>query len=136
MPTVVIKANFKNFEKIRDLVDRTAKEAGLTDKDLYKVQLAVDEACSNIVEHGYKGEGKGDIECTCRDTGDGIIVVLKDWGPAFDPNGVPDFELPESIEDVKLRGAGLYLIRNMMDEVNFSSSPKNGNKLTIVKRKS
>jgi serine/threonine-protein kinase RsbW len=136
MPKVVIHASFKNFNKIRDMVDRTGRDAGLSDKEIYKVQLAVDEACSNIVEHGYGGEGKGDIECICVDVGDGLKIVIRDWGPAFDPNGVPEPNLTESVQDVKLRGAGIFLIRSMMDEFDFVSSPKSGNTLTFVKRKS
>lgn len=135
MPTVVIPAKFTDFDKVRVLVDETAKDAGLDDKDIYKVQLAVDEACSNIVEHGYGGEGKGKIECTCSNTGNGIEIVLRDWGTSFDPNGVPDPELTPSIEDMKLRGAGLFLMRKMMDEVQFINSSSQGNTLRLVKNK-
>jgi serine/threonine-protein kinase RsbW len=128
MSSVTIPAHFDQFYKIRDLVDQTAGSAGFDDHEIYMVQLAVDEACSNIVEHGYGGESEAEIECSCRNVDGGVEIVLRDWGIGFDPNGVPDVVLHGSIQDVKPRGAGLYLIRKF--------SPQDGNTMTIFKRKS
>ena len=136
MPKILIPARFENFGQIRDLVDRTAKEVGLDAREIYQVQLAVDEACSNIVEHGYSGEGRGNIECRCENRGDGIEIVIRDWSAGFDPNGVPEPKLTQDVQHVKPRGAGVYLIRKLMDEVDFNFSKERGNTLTIFKRKS
>jgi anti-sigma regulatory factor (Ser/Thr protein kinase) len=136
MPKVLIPAKFEYFEQIRELVDRTAKEAGLNDSEIYKVQLAVDEACSNIVEHGYGEEGIGNIECMCLNRGDGIEIVIRDWGSGFDPNGVPEPKLTQDVEEIKPRGAGIFLIKKLMDKVDFEFSRDKGNTLTIFKRKS
>ena len=54
---------FSSLAKIGRLVRQAAKEAGLNDKSAYDVELAVDEACTNIIEHGYGGEGKGRSWC-------------------------------------------------------------------------
>ena len=116
-------------------MDQTAKKAGFDGHAIYKIQLAVDEACSNIVEHAYGGEGAGNIECTCQEITEGIKIVLCDWGSPFNPDAVPDPRLPGSIQDVEVRGAGLFLIRKLMDEVNFEFSPKHGNRLSLVKRR-
>ena len=105
------------------------------DKDIYAVELAVDEACSKIIEHAYGGEGKGEIICICNDLNNGLEIILKDDGERFDPAAVsaPDFSI--ELDKLEPRGAGLFLIRNMMDDVDFKFSKETGNELRMVKRK-
>ena len=66
MTTTVFPGRYESLSAIRDFVVNVAKGAGFKDFDLYAVELAVDEACSNIIEHAYGGENKGDIELTCE----------------------------------------------------------------------
>jgi len=66
MPSKKFPGKYSNLEKISDFVAKNAQSAGLNEQDVYSVQLAVDEACANIIEHGYEGENKGDIECVCE----------------------------------------------------------------------
>jgi serine/threonine-protein kinase RsbW len=135
MATATFSGRFESLAGIRKFVFQAASDAGFDEKEIYAVELAVDEACSNIIEHSYGGESKGEIECTCNDLKDRLEIILKDDGKPFDPGEVshPDFSLP--LEDLKPRGAGLFLIRNMMDDVNFEFSQKDGNVLRMVKRK-
>ena len=120
---------------ISEFVARAAEAAGLDARAVYQVELAVDEACSNIVEHAYGGEGHGDIEVTCRINSDGLTVMLRDYGRPFDPTGVAPPDLHASLEDRDLGGLGLYFMRQLMDEVHFEFTPDSGNLLTMVKRK-
>ena len=135
MATATFSGHFESLAGIRKFVFQAASDAGFDEKEIYAVELAVDEACSNIIEHAYGGEGIGDIECTCNDLKYGLEIILKDDGKPFDPEKVshPDFSVP--LDEIKPRGAGLFLIRNMMDDVNFEFSQKNGNVLRMVKRK-
>jgi serine/threonine-protein kinase RsbW len=99
--------------------------------------LAVDEACSNVIEHAYGGEGHGDIECTCRVNNDGLTVIIRDYGCPFDPSLVPEPDAYPSLEDDTCTGGGLglYFMRQLMDEVHFEFAPDTGNVVTMVKRK-
>jgi len=135
MATEKFPGRFESLAGIRKFVFQAASDAGFDEKEIYAVELAVDEACANIIEHAYGGEGVGEIECTCNDLNDGLEIIIKDDGEPFDPEAVipPDFSV--DLEDVKPRGAGLYLIRNMMDDVDFVFSKKSGNVLRMVKRK-
>lgn len=135
MATEKFPGRFDSLAGIRKFVSAVAAEAGFNDKEIYAVELAVDEACANIIEHAYGGEGKGEIICTCNDINNGIEIILKDDGKQFDPDGVspPDFSI--ELEKLKTRGAGLFLIRNMMDDVDFKFSNESGNELRMVKRK-
>ena len=135
MATERFPGRFESLAGIRKFVSEAAEEAGFDDKEIYAVELAVDEACANIIEHAYGGEGKGEIICICNDLNNGLEIILKDEGEQFDPSGVstPDFSI--EIENLKPRGAGLFLIRNMMDDVDFNFSEDSGNELRMVKRR-
>ena len=135
MATAKFSGRFESLAGIRKFVLQAASNAGFDEKEIYAVELAVDEACSNIIEHAYGGEGRGDIECTCNDLTGGLEIILKDDGKPFDPDALsqPDFSV--TLEEIIPRGAGLFLIRNMMDDVDFEFSQKDGNVLRMVKRK-
>lgn len=135
MSTETFPGRYESLEKICDFVTQAAENAELDESGVYACQLAVDEACTNIIEHAYGGEDRGDINCTCKVDEDKITIVLRDWGQPFDPEEIapPNPNLP--LEDVQSGGAGLFLIRKLMDEVRFRFSGKRGNTLTLVKRK-
>jgi len=135
MATVKFPGRFESLAGIRKFVFQAASEAGLDEKEIYAVELAVDEACSNIIEHAYGGEDKGDIECTCNDTNNGLEIIIRDDGRPFDPKLIPSPNFSVELHELKPRGAGLFLIRNMMDDVDFEFSEKKGNELRMVKRK-
>jgi anti-sigma regulatory factor (Ser/Thr protein kinase) len=135
MRTSTFPGRFESLVKISEFVARSVEAAGFDDPAAYCVLLAVEEACSNIINHGYGGEGKGDIKCSCEVTDDELIITLRDWGETSCPTCVPepDFDVP--LENLKLKGAGLILINKIMDEVHFESAPDNGNVLVMVKRR-
>ncbi len=134
MSTERFSCSLNNLEKICDFVTNCANDAGLNESEVYAVQLAVDEATTNIIEHGYGEECPSRIDITCEPTKDGIKVVIYDDAAPFDPTSIPEPEINVSLEDVKPRGLGIYLMRKMMDEVCYESNPEKGNTLTMVKR--
>ena len=135
MVTLTFPGRFDSLEKISEFVQQVARSASLNERDVYAVQLAVDEACTNIIEHAYHGEGVGDIVCSCDVLRDGIKVVLLDRASPFQPEAVPEPALNTPLEEVKSRGLGLFLMRKMMDDVKFEVSRQGGNRLTMVKKR-
>jgi serine/threonine-protein kinase RsbW len=133
MPTVRFPGRYSSLDAICEFVRETARAAGLGEQQVYEVDLAANEGASNIIDHAYGGEGEGVIECTCEIGPDGLTITLRDWGEPFDPASVdePDFNVP--LEELSLRGAGLRIIRNCMDEVNYSPNAKGGNQLQMRK---
>lgn len=133
MQRVVFPGHFASLEKISALVVQAANEAGLDDRAVYAVQLAVDEACTNIIEHAYGGEGKGDIDCSIYTNRGEFKIVLRDHGRPFDPNNVhsPNKDVP--LEKLEPRGLGIFFMRKMMDEIKFDFKP-GVNTLTMVKK--
>jgi serine/threonine-protein kinase RsbW len=135
MPTKRFTCSLNNLEKICDYVTDCAKEAGLNETEVYAVQLAVDEASTNIIEHGYGQECPNRIDITCDIQEDGLKVVIYDDAEAFNPESVPEPEINVSLEEIKPRGLGIFLMHQMMDEVHYQSSPDKGNTLTMIKRR-
>jgi serine/threonine-protein kinase RsbW len=126
---------YDSLASISEFVAQAARAAGLTEHAVYAVQLAVDEACCNIIDHAYGGEGRGDIRCSV-DIGKGqLTVVLRDRGRPFDPAKVPPPVLNRPLKRVKPRGVGLYLMRKMMDEVRYEPSQRGENVWIMVKRR-
>ncbi len=126
---------FESLAEIVKFVARAARSAGLGPTAVYAVEMAVDEAFTNIIEHAYGGEGRGDIECTCRVNTHGLTVMLRDYGCPFDPSSVPEPDINAGLEEREAGGLGLFLIHKLMDEVHFEFTPDSGNFLTMVKRK-
>jgi len=133
--SLVFQGRLENLAKIAEFVTEQARLAGLDDAEIYAVQLAVDEAATNIIEHTYRGESQGDITCQCEPIRGGLRVTLQDRGDPFDPTSVPDpvFDMP--LEYLKSRGLGVFLMRQMMDKIAYAYSPAEGNVLTMVKLK-
>ncbi len=135
MPTKLFPGQYASLAGISEFVAKAAQDAGLDSKGVYAVKLAVDEACTNIIEHAYGGEGIGKIECSCIIASDSLTIELRDWGKAFDPKDVPEPNFCVPLEELKIRGAGLFFIHKLMDEVKFRFNEKKGNLLILVKKK-
>ncbi len=133
MATKRFSCSLKNLEEICDYVTHFAQEAGLNETEVYAVQLAVDEATTNIVEHGYGEECPERIDITCDILNDGLKVVIYDDAAPFTPENVTEPDTNISLDEMKPRGLGIYLIHKMMDEVHYESTPNKGNTLTMVK---
>lgn len=131
--SVTFPGRFESLAKISEYVVQAARAAGLDEEAVYAVDLAVDEACTNIIEHAYGGEGLGEIECTCTRFHDGLKIVLHDKGNSFNPSKIPAPHTRTRLKDLRSRGAGLFLMQKMMDEVRFEFTKESGNFLTMVK---
>jgi serine/threonine-protein kinase RsbW len=135
MDKVRLPARYENVPKIDDFVTEAARQASLDDKATYHVLLAVDEACSNIIDHAYGGEGRGDIECSVLVSNEGLTVILRDSGKPFDPEKIPKPQLGVPIENLKSRGVGFFLMNKLMDEIHYEHTSDAKNVLTMLKRK-
>ncbi len=127
-------ASFDYLDEIREYVGEQARTAGFSDNEIYWIQLATDEAASNVIEHAYEGSANGQIELSCDPKQDRIVITLHDHGKPCDPSQVPQPDLNADLSDRKIGGLGIYLMRKLMDEVHYDITPS-GNRLTLVKRR-
>lgn len=134
MSKVIFDANFDNLDEIRDIVAEAARQVGFSDKEIYAIQLAADEASSNIIEHAYAGMTGGKLEIDLSTTDKMLKIVMRDQGKPFDPSSVPEPNVKADLSERKIGGLGMYLMRKLMDEVTYESSSERGNILTMIKR--
>jgi serine/threonine-protein kinase RsbW len=133
MAELSLWAGPSELETIRDFVKETGRELGLDQGSIYALELAIDEACTNVIMHAYGAQG-GRIEVQMEAAGNWVEVVIRDWGMAFDPESIPVPDVEAPLEKRRLGGFGLFLMRQMMDRVDFQFSDRDGNTLTMAKR--
>src|SRR5258706_16010285 len=117
MPTQIFIARFESLDAIREFVVDAAHQAGLDEKEVYNVQLAADEAASNIVEHAYEGVSDGQIEISTEVIDGALRIVMRDRGKPFDPDAVAVPDVNAGLEDRLVGGLGLFFMHRLMDEV-------------------
>ncbi|NWF65040.1 MAG: ATP-binding protein [Chloroflexi bacterium] len=134
MPAYTFPARFEYLDEIRDVVAEIARAGGFSEKTIYFLQLAADEAASNIIEHAYAGLPDAYLSMTCEMQGDEIVITMHDTGKAFNPAGVKEPNIKANLSDRQIGGLGVYLMRKLMDTVHYEST-QSGNLLTMKKRK-
>ena len=129
-----LPADRKSLTPIRQFIRHQAQEWGITPAITEGILLAVDEAATNIILHGYQEQG-GDIEIFLTREGDDLFIHLYDHAPPFDPMTVapPDMSLP--LDQRPIGGMGVPLIRQTMDTIIHRVTPHGGNELTMIKQK-
>lgn len=131
--TLSLPAVLESIPEAIYCVTKAAQAAGFSDRDLHQIQVAVDEACANVVQHAYAGMAPGPMEISCAVEGERFIIRVRDWGRSFDPDSVEDPDVDAPLEERSLGGLGLFLIRQFVDEARFIFDSESGNVLTMVK---
>ena len=135
MLTKTFPGVYNSLVEIADFVKKAAVNIGFNNTDLFSIETAVDEAVSNIIEHAYGGEGKGEIICSVESKSDSIIIILEDHGRPFDPSCIPVPETSASLDKRLDHGLGIYMMCQLMDDVHYDFF-EHKNQLTLVKKKS
>ncbi|MGD8456632.1 MAG: ATP-binding protein [Anaerolineales bacterium] len=125
-------ADYKNLEPIRKLVDKEADAVGVSKDHIYDLMLAVTELITNAIEHGYHGE-EGWVQIEIGLNKSDLIIVLSDGAPHYDPTTtpIPDIDVP--LEHRPMRGLGVYIVRETMDEFTYKLDDEGNNQVTIIK---
>lgn len=134
MPTAIFPGRYDSLAEIAELIHQASQEFGLDSCAAYAVETSVDEACSNIIEHSYKGEDRGNIEISYAIQKNELVITLKDSGKEFKPKKVPKPNLNIPLHHREDHGLGLYFMHQWMDEVTFDFIDGH-NIVTMVKRK-
>ncbi|MCE5209700.1 MAG: ATP-binding protein [Chloroflexi bacterium] len=131
----IFPGNYSSLVKVAEFVRKGTQEAGFDSAVSYHIELALDEAVTNIIEHAYGGEGKGDIELEYYYEPKRLTFQVIDHGQPFRPEDVNKPNINAPLSDRKSHGLGLYLVNCLMDEVHFEFDLTTGNKLILVKYK-
>ncbi|MGE4170419.1 MAG: SpoIIE family protein phosphatase [Candidatus Margulisiibacteriota bacterium] len=125
-----VSSSKKNIKRVRQEVAAVTQEAGFSDTDAYNIQLAVNEAQANVIEHAYNGSEHGDIVFKFLLYADRLDIVIKDFGPGINQKSIKG---EEHLEELEGSGLGVFLIKTMMDKVHYRRSSKIGTELVLTK---
>jgi serine/threonine-protein kinase RsbW len=129
-------STFEMLDLVQVVSDHIARLAGLDEDARHWVNVAVRESVINAIKHGNRNDtGKrvhvefAPIEA---DSPQGVVIRVRDEGPGFDPEEVPDPLAPENL--LKGSGRGIFLIRSFMDEMVLQRAAEGGMEMVMVKR--
>ena len=125
-------AELESLQTFREFITDCCAKYDISNDTVLDLKLAVDEACTNIITHGYKGMDPGSIILSFRIQPDRILVQITDFGHVFEPVAGPKPDVEAALGDDELGGLGLYLIYQTMDNIDYTSS-EDGNTLTFTK---
>ncbi len=131
---ITLAAEVGSLARFRKFIDEACQEAGVDDQSCYDIKLAVDEACTNIIQHGYAGMEPGSIVLSLQYGARQVVVRLSDFGHPFEPSEPPEYE-PGQTPDAGpgSHGFGLLFIYRSMDSVSYEAAG-GCNTMTMVKR--
>lgn len=131
--TLQVPSSTENLALIREFVVSVGAQAGLDEGEIPKLELAVDEACANVIEHAYGHDVSKDVTVRVKFDDSALRISVIDEGHGFDPGHLPDADVDRLIHERKSGGLGVRLIRTLMDEVEYQIVPGQKNELHMTK---
>jgi serine/threonine-protein kinase RsbW len=129
------RSAFDMLDFVQVVCEHLGRMSGLDDDARHWVSVAVRESVINAIKHGNGSDEQKRVfvEFTpLHSDGPGLAIRVRDEGPGFDPETLPDPLAPENI--LKSSGRGIFLIRNFMDEMRLQRAPEGGMEMVMVKR--
>jgi anti-sigma regulatory factor (Ser/Thr protein kinase) len=114
-----LAADLDGLAGLADRVERFGAEQGLSANVVNAINVVLDEAVSNAINHGYDAGVRGEIAVRLRRGADRVEIEVEDDGRPFDPLQVPPPDLTLPLERRPIGGLGVHLIKNLMDEVSY-----------------
>ena len=122
-----------NLELIRLFVAAVADKVGFAADDVSKIELAVDEACANVIKHAYLKVTKQPIDVVIEIDYKKLAIIITDHGKGFDVKRISKQDVKDYIAEMRVGGLGIYLMKALMDEVEFNSQPGVKTQVKMVK---
>jgi serine/threonine-protein kinase RsbW len=129
---LTVPGHIDDLPDVLAFVEAACEEAGVRPEQWFDLQLAVEEACANVIEHAYEGRG-GDLAIIFAAGDRDVSITVRDHGRPFAPEKVaaPNMSLP--LTKRRIGGLGMHLMYHLMDEVSFDFA-EGSNTLVMVKR--
>lgn len=129
---IVTPSESEFLETIRDFISKIANCVGFTEESINKIQLAVDEACTNVINHAYDEMTNNDLRVEAKVADDKLDVSVIDYGKGFEPHIIKSPNMRKYLKGYKRGGLGIHLIKKLMDDVTFSVTPFKKNQITMT----
>jgi serine/threonine-protein kinase RsbW len=118
--------------KVEFFLNELAEDWSLSESLVFSLNLALEETLTNIIDYGFDDDGKHTIEIYFKKSDNELSISIIDDGYEFDPTLVADPDITVSAEDRSIGGLGIFLIRKIMDKVEYQRK-ENRNYLTLTK---
>lgn len=130
---LVLKNEIFEINKLAVFIKELGEELDLASDWVFNLNLVLEEAVSNVILYGYPKEKQQEIVLTANKSDKNLIFVLSDTGKEFDPTQAPDADVTLSAEERQIGGLGIFLFRQIMDEVKYQRIDGK-NTLTLIKQ--
>lgn len=131
--TIHIESRTERLVAAREFVSAAARECGFPDDEVSKIALAVDEACTNIIKHAYHNDPTKKISVSVKNKNGGLEIVIADSGTGFDPMRIQPPNMKEYLSHYRHGGLGVYLMKSLMDKVEYKIDSGRRNEVRLTK---
>ena len=129
----IVPSRTEELHRIREIVEQEAAKFGFDKETAFRLALAVDEACTNIIKHSYEGNPARTFDMEIATTDDQFMIVLTDSGKGFSPDTGARFDMKKYFERMRRGGLGLHIMKLVMDDVAYDVISGNATRLRMVK---
>ena len=131
--SIRIESRTEHLIAVREFVSEAARSFGFGDEEISKIALAVDEACTNIIKHAYKFDPTKSLTIKVNSHDKEFEVVISDHGVHFNPDMIKLPVMKEYLSSYRHGGLGVYLMKSLMDKVEYNIQPGKKNEVRLVK---
>lgn len=117
--SIILTNDISEISKLNEFVEEIGNEFSLTPDVVFNVNLVLEEAIVNVINYAYPKEKHESIYLSAQLHEGSIVFVLTDTGMKFDPTKAPEADITLSLEDRPIGGLGIFLIRQIMNEVSY-----------------
>ena len=116
---LVLTNEIAEINKLALFIEELDETLNLTPEQVFNLNLVLEEAVSNVIFYAYSKEEHQEIVLTAKISDKSLIFVLTDSGKEFDPTQAPDADVTLSAEEREIGGLGIFLIRQIMNKVEY-----------------
>ena len=117
--SIILTNDISEISRLNEFVEEIGSELSLSPDIIFNLNLVLEEAVVNIISYAYPKEEHESIYLSARLHEGSIVLVLTDTGKEFDPTLSPDVDITLSAEERSIGGLGIFLIRQIMNEVRY-----------------
>ena len=117
--SIILANEISEIARLNGFIEDIASEFSLSPDVVFNLNLVLEEAVANIINYAYPKDEHESIYLSARMHEDSIVLVLTDTGKEFDPTMAPEVDVTLSAEERQIGGLGIFLIRQIMNEVRY-----------------